>query len=126
MKPSRMPVYPTCDQNGQRVGRGTRTTPTLQSSSAGQNLRPMRRGSRMKPMPKGRLLATVAGCTLWFLAPGYALAEGIETVVVTATRTAQDIQKVPLSMEQLSGSQLDNNQVRQPIDLQKLVSGLTI
>jgi len=73
-----------------------------------------------------KLLAALSACTVWYLAPTSAFAEGIETVVVTATRTAQDIQNVPLSMVQLSGADLDNNQVRQAIDLQNLVSGLTI
>jgi iron complex outermembrane receptor protein len=50
----------------------------------------------------------------------------IETVIVTARRREEDIQKVPLEVTALSPSDLRDGDVRSALDLQNLVPSLTV
>src|SRR5512134_206136 len=51
---------------------------------------------------------------------------GIETIIVTAQKRAQDAQDVPISMEVVKGEQLDEYQVRDFKALQNYVPNLLI
>ena len=48
----------------------------------------------------------------------------LETIVVTARRVEEKLQDVPLSVQSLNGAQLDDNQVRQALDLKSVISNL--
>ncbi len=68
-----------------------------------------------------RALATVIGACC-ICAPALVLAEddgsGIEEIIVTAQRTAESIQDVPIAVTALTGSMLEDRQVINPSDLQ--------
>ncbi len=55
-----------------------------------------------------------------------ALADGIETVTVTAERRSENIQKVPLTISALTGQGLDQAGVKSTMDLQNQTPGFVI
>src|SRR6202000_3078834 len=71
------------------------------------------------------LCATAVGLSLYVAMPASAFAaDQIETVVVTAQKKAEDIQKVPVAVTAASGQDLVDKGIRQPTDLSRIVPSL--
>ena len=51
---------------------------------------------------------------------------GLEEIIVTAEKRAENVQRVPLSIVAISGEALENAGVKGPLDLPKLVPALQI
>ncbi|HEY0106580.1 MAG TPA: TonB-dependent receptor plug domain-containing protein, partial [Rhizomicrobium sp.] len=78
-----------------------------------------------------RRLALLAGAAVGALlcgmpAAGAATSDSIETVIVTAQKTAQPVSKVPLTISALGGDQLANHNYNDLEDFKGLVPGLNV
>src|ERR1700761_724596 len=69
--------------------------------------------------------AIIVGLGLSIFMPRLAMAADIETVVVTAEKRSENVQKIPVAITAVGGGQLAQQGIRQPTDLNRIVPSLS-
>lgn len=84
---------------------------------------------RTKSFFRPGMMAVVA-CTGFWAAPAFAQGDGdqlvLEEVIVTAQKRAESLQDVPISIMAITGDTLEQEGIRDPVELAKLVPSLQI
>lgn len=77
-------------------------------------------------MSKKLLLCTAIGATMAGLSPLHAIGQALEEVIVTAQKTEESIQDVPIAIQALDASTLEKNAITSMSDIKALVPSLKV